>query len=286
MSTFGSTTSGSVEYLDQQTPDEGGPDASPWQETGHFWKGDPIMLGGGDQWYPLTVEADDYANGGQYLPGHAQEYRHGGRRCDSCTQDVARQQAAATAAEDTYRATFSDRARELADILRDGLELVDTDGRACGHGDVCRLDPDVPLPAWLHTALAGARFTPPEGPWPNFARTASPVNWPALIQDHTDWLVPDHDMLEGNYGARWPGITASYALLAEQGHHPTLDVALWVLGDGQISVEPLTLVVTVLGAVSAATVGEIDDLLVAAGREREALHEDSDSPAACWTLTC
>lgn len=188
--------------------------------------------------------------------------------------------------ENTYRATFSDRARELADILRDGLELVDSGGRACGHGDVCRLDPDVLLPAWLHHALAGARFTPPEGPWPNFARTVSPVNWPDLIQEHTDWLVPDHDMLEGNGGARWPGIAAAYALLAEQGHQPTLDVALWVLEDGRISVEPLTLLVAVPEAVSAATLAEVDDLLAAAGRERDVLHEDSDSHAACWMLTC
>jgi len=81
-----------------EQPDQALPLAArPWQQAGHFRAGDPIMLGGGHHWYPLSAEAENYANGGQYLPGSAEQYRHRGRRCPSCAADVVRQEAAANA---------------------------------------------------------------------------------------------------------------------------------------------------------------------------------------------
>ena len=83
-----------------EQPDQVPPVADrPWQLVGHFRAGDPIMLGGGHHWYPLTAAPENYANGGQYLPGGAEQYRHRGGRCRSCAADVARQGAAATADE-------------------------------------------------------------------------------------------------------------------------------------------------------------------------------------------
>jgi len=45
-----------------EQPDQVPPVADrPWQLVGHFRAGDPIMLGGGHHWYPLTAEAENYA---------------------------------------------------------------------------------------------------------------------------------------------------------------------------------------------------------------------------------
>lgn len=243
---------------------------APWQRPGHFRAGEPLILGGGDSWYPLTVEADDRANGGQYLPGAAEQYRHRGRRCVSCADDVAQQQTVAAAEDRGYRATFSATARELADRLC-GHALVLVRGAGCA--TEYRLNPRAPLPTWLHAALTAAVFSGPdsEGGWPNFGRTASPVDWPALIVAHPEWLVPDHQSLKENGGARWPGIAAAYSLLSERGYSPRLDVALWVEQDGRISVEPISLIADPDRARSAGLVEEVDDVLVSAGRLRDEL---------------
>ncbi len=150
----------------------------------------------------------------------------------------------------------------------------------------CRLNPPAPLPAWLHTALAGADLSRPEGGWPNFARCQSPVDWPALIQEHPEWLLPDQDSLDANAGPRWPGIADAYQLLAERGHRPYLDVALWVTEDARISVDPIGLLVEHPPSVPSATVTDVDDLLVAAGRLRQDLHYPNEPTGLCWTLNC
>ncbi len=250
----------------------------PWQQPGHFRAGDPIMLGGGHHWYPLSAEAENYANGGRYLPGSAEQYRHRSGRCPSCAADVVRQEWAATAEDHSYRATFTDAARHLADTLRaDGLVRMRRDG--CG--PYCSLAPHAPLPAWLHTALVGTHFGQPERGWPNFARSGSPVDWPALIGAHPDWLVVDQNSLDTGAGAQWSGIAAAYRSLAVDGYRPYFDADLGVSEDGRISVDPMGLLVD---DVPLDIVVEVDELLVAAGRRREDLHYLNEGTEHCWTL--
>ncbi len=116
----------------------------------------------------------------------------------------------------------------------------------------------------MHTAPAGADLSRPEGGWPNFGRTS----------------------LDANAGARWPGIAAAYRLLGERAHRPYLDVALWVTEDGRISVDPIWLLVEDPPTVPPATVTDVDDLLVAAGRLRQDLHYPNEPTGLCWTLNC
>lgn len=111
-----------------------------------------------------------------------------------------------------YLAGFTPTALALADELCDnGLTPIYISGSVCGHGDTYELDPDAPLPDWFHSALADASLTAPEGPWPNWGRTSHPVDWPRLIADHPDVLVPDHDMLAVNGGATWDSIAEAFA---------------------------------------------------------------------------
>ncbi len=77
-----------------------------------------------------------------------------------------------------------------------------------------------------------------------------------------------------------------YRLLGEQGHRPYLDVALWVTEDGRISVDPIGLLVEDPPTVPPATVTDVDDLLIAAGRLRQDLHYPNEPTGLCWTLNC
>jgi len=252
--------------------------AGPWQQVGHFRAGDPIMLGGGHHWYPLSAEAENYADGGRYLPGSAEQYRHRSGRCPSCATNVTRQQVGAAVAERSYRSTFTDAAKHLADTLRaDGLVRVRSDWSIPD----CRLNPQAPLPAWLHTALAGTLFGQPERGWPNFARSGSPVAWPALIEAHPDWLVVDQNSLDTGAGAQWSGIAAAYRSLAVDGYRPYFDADLGVSEDGRISVDPMCLLVDHVPLDIAV---EVDELLIAAGRGREDLHYLNEDTEHCWTL--
>jgi len=121
----------------------------------------------------------------------------------------------------------------------DGLVRVRSDG--CG--PYCSLALHAPLPAWLHTALAGTHFGQPERGWPNFARSGSPVDWPALIEEHPECLVVNQDCLDAGAGAQWSGIVAAYRSLDVDGYRPYFDADLGVSEDGRISVEPMGLLV-------------------------------------------
>ena len=270
------TTTGPGGVLGPAPPVAGMQDA-PWQQGGHFRAGDAVMLGQGTTWYPVTVEADDYTDG-RYLPGGAGQYRHRGGRCARCATDVTRQQVGAAVAERSYRSTFIPAARHLADTLRaDGLVRMRSDG--CG--PYCSLAPHAPLPAWLHTTLAGTYFGQPERGWPNFARSGSPVDWPALIEEHPEWLVVDQNSLDAGAGAQWSGIVAAYRSLAVDGYRPYFDADLGVSEDGRISVEPMGLLVD---DVPLDIVVEVDELLIAAGRRREDLRYLNEDTEHCWTL--
>jgi hypothetical protein len=122
-----------------------------------------------------------------------------------------------------------------------GLVPIYREGYQCGYGDVYRLAASAPVPTLLHTVLTGAALFPPEGPWPEFARTEHPIDWPALLDKNPSALVPNHSMLAANFGPSWDSIARAYRLLATAQAGPVLDVCLWVEPDAEISVEPLTL---------------------------------------------
>jgi len=63
----------------------------PWQDTGHFLRGDALLFGSGDSWVPTTATGDDEVNTTR-LPGHADLYRHE-TGCAACRSDVLSQRA-------------------------------------------------------------------------------------------------------------------------------------------------------------------------------------------------
>lgn len=63
----------------------------PWQEAGHFLRGDAMLVGSGDHWVPTVATGDDEA-GGTRLPGHADSFRHE-TGCEECRCDVLSQRA-------------------------------------------------------------------------------------------------------------------------------------------------------------------------------------------------
>ena len=63
----------------------------PWQDVGHFLRGDAMLFGSGDHWVPTTATGDDEVNGTP-LPGHADSFRHE-TGCAECRCDVLSQRA-------------------------------------------------------------------------------------------------------------------------------------------------------------------------------------------------
>jgi hypothetical protein len=63
----------------------------PWQEAGHFLRGDAMLYGAGDSWAPIRATADDEAEH-TTPPGHAELYRHE-TGCAECRCDVLSQRA-------------------------------------------------------------------------------------------------------------------------------------------------------------------------------------------------
>ena len=94
------------------------------------------------------------------------------------------------------------------------------------------------MPDPLAQALSGVPLELPEGPWPDWARTEHPIDWPTLIDGDPEYLTWNDAMLEANMGAGADGIAATYRLLAARGLRPRIDVCLWVEPDARIPVEP------------------------------------------------
>ena len=195
-------------------------------------------------------------------------HRHGCQPCRDFQQAWATQQDQEWQEE---RADYTPAALELADTLCDrALIQISSNGLSCGHGDEYIVSPDAPLPSWLHTALKGAIFTAPEGPWPNWGRTDHPIDWPTLIAAHPDTLMADQDMLDSNFGGSWASIAQAFTLVRSIDPYTHIDVVLWVSTTGMITVQP--------GAfwahadIPASIAARVDDILVAGGRARDALH--------------
>lgn len=186
-----------------------------------------------------------------------------------------------------FRDEFTPEALRLADHLYDeGLITTYCGGRECGHGDRYALSPAANLPSWLHAALRDAVLTGPEGPWPNWARTSHPVDWPTLVDRHPDTLVPDHDMLEHNQGATWSAIVEAFTLLRSVDPNAAVDVFLWVSTDGRILVEPMWIGTTFDVPATLATA--VDRILTASGRPGEYIHDRGREPdtTSGWMVSC
>ncbi|GGL46967.1 hypothetical protein [Nocardia jinanensis] len=176
---------------------------------------------------------------------------------------------------------FTPEAASKADALRIAAIEGAEGGYACGH-DAVYLLPDellAELPDPLAWALSGVELQPPEGPWPEWARTTHPVNWPYLIRTHPEEMTWNYAMLENNFGAAPAAIADAYQLLATNGARPYLEVCLWVDPDGRIAVEPLALNARTL--VEVGLLDQVDDILVAGGRPRELLRDEEE---AFWSL--
>lgn len=185
----------------------------------------------------------------------------------------------------SYRYTdgYSEQAIALADALVDnGLTPRTTLGSSCGHGDTYTLSADAPLPQWLHRALSGAVFTDPEGPWPEWGRTTTPIDWPALIAQHPDFLAPDADCF-APHSATWEAITDAFTRARTADEFAALDVILWVSPDATILVEPWAMTSPHLPLpVAQAITATLSD----SGRPHRLLHpNDGDQADGFWLLT-
>ncbi|MET8800488.1 hypothetical protein ABZV91_29355 [Nocardia sp. NPDC004568] len=165
-----------------------------------------------------------------------------------------------------------------ADALRVAAFGSAAGGSSCGHGAKFLLPVQLlmEMPGPLALALAGVLLEPPEGPWPDWARTDHPIDWPALIAGDPDHLTWDHGMLAANMGASGDGVTAAYRLLDDHGLNPYMDVCLWIQPDGRFSAEPTTM----WSEPSDLKLSrQVDDILVASGRPRKWLrYEDQEAP--------
>lgn len=176
---------------------------------------------------------------------------------------------------DECRSYFTRETVRWADALRIAAFGGAEGGAQCGHGARYLLPVELLLemPGPLAAALAGVPLEPPEGPWPNWARTDHPIDWPALITKDPDHLTWDQGMLEANMGASGDGITAAYRLLDAHGLDPYMDVCLWFELDGRITVEP-TAMWSEPGDLALSR--QVDDILVYSGRPRDLLrHEEA-----------
>ncbi|WP_028479122.1 hypothetical protein [Nocardia sp. CNY236] len=183
---------------------------------------------------------------------------------------------------DECRASYGPRAVMWADTLRVAAFGGATGGEPCGHGAGFRLPTELLLemPGPLALALTDAQLGMPEGPWPEWARTEHPIDWPTLIADDPEHLTWNHGMLAANLGATGDSVAAAYRLLHDHDLHPYMDVCLWLAPDGRFSVEPLALFT--VHEVDPELRREVDDILVAGGRPRDRLRDD-DEPGS-WTL--
>lgn len=216
---------------------------------------------------------------------------------------------AAEAAEDAARMSWPQLARERADALADGA-LMHEDGvpqcvchsldgwvpaEECSYSywQRYRLRPDAPLPAVLHQRLAQAKFTPPEGPWPQFAATLSPIDWPALVRELPDLLAVVPCAGERNHPAdakAWAAVCDAYEAVAQAGHRPRLWVDLWASPADVVELTLNTLDIDVEVTTSAAptadeeTIAAVEAILTAGGFSSSGLHryQQADPPDRWW----
>ncbi|WP_396908342.1 hypothetical protein [Mycolicibacterium sp.] len=191
----------------------------PWQQPGHFRAGDDVLHGAGDEWSPLRASADDVCNQ-QTMPGNAEFYRHA-NGCEACLTDVLGQRADAERARQADYESFAPAARELAARFDDALVLVE-EGQCCSPNHY-EMSPDADLPRWFTEALAGMCLRESECGWPGLARTWAPIDWPALIDAHPEFLAP-----LVNKQTTWPAICKAFGLLREKGYGTQLDVNILV----------------------------------------------------------
>ncbi|WP_416567326.1 hypothetical protein [Nocardia testacea] len=183
---------------------------------------------------------------------------------------------------DECRAYFGRETVCWADALRVAAFGGAEGGGSCGHGARFLLPVELLLemPGPLATALAGVPLELPEGPWPNWARTDHPIDWPALITADPEHLTWSHEMLAANMGASGDGVAAAYRLLDAYELDPRIDAILWLEVDGRFSVEPAGLFAD--SAIDPALTRQVDDILVDGGRPRDRLHEGRES--GFWLL--
>ncbi|TXI53501.1 hypothetical protein [Mycolicibacterium mageritense] len=183
------------------------------------------------------------------------------------------------------RARYTPAALELADTLvRRGLLQISTSGSPCGHTDAYIVAPDAPLPSWLQVVLKGAVFTAPEGPWPNWGRTDYPIDWPTLISAHPDVLMWDRELLECNQGATADSIAEAVTLLRTADPRLRVDVCLWVSTSGRITVEPCAFWTDT--HVPDDLAQRVDTILIAGGRDGDALHRGPFKAGRGWVVEC
>lgn len=247
-------------------------------EAGHFHEGDRVQFGRGES--ELGVVTDTQLDHDGCIRLHLADRDVRTRpanllHIDGCPPCEEFKQAWAAEQERLWqeeRSDYTPAARELADTLRDrGLLQVSTTGLSCGHGDDYIVEPDAPLPSWLHTVLKGVVFTAPEGPWPNWGRTDHPINWPALLEAHPDTLAAEQDMLDWNEAGSWESIAHAFTLLRSIDPDSHIDVFLWVSTTGLITIEPTGF--WAHSDIPADVASQVDDILVAGGRDRDSLHD-------------
>ncbi|SIB94625.1 Uncharacterised protein [Mycobacteroides abscessus subsp. abscessus] len=206
--------------------------------------------------------------------------------CTECATFKADWEAKEQAAWDAERAAFTPEALALADhLVCCGLTLTTSSGLACGHGNTYVLSTDAPVQPWFREALEGAVFSGPEGPWPNWGRTCHAVDWPGLIAQQPDALVPDHGMLANNFGATWESIAEAFTLLRTVDPDAHMDVSLWVDEHGRITVDPFGFYAT--REVDRGLAQRIDALLIAGGRGAENIHDAEYAPSLSgWHVEC
>lgn len=231
----------------------------PWQQKGHFREGDAVLYGGGSDWYAMSATADNCANT-KYLPGDAYHYRHA-KFCNACCNDVLAQRADELRDRLRDYESYPDDARRLANAFLDSMVVVE-DGSCC-HPDHHLIQPNPALPEWFTEALAGVCLLGSEFPFPGLARCWERFDWPTLIAEHQEFLVPDV-----NKTASWAGICAAFHYLKGQGYEPILDVNILASDtEAKLLVWPTMLYVTELKEPDddVETIGAIDGILRAAG---------------------
>jgi hypothetical protein len=84
------------------------------------------------------------------------------------------------------------------------------------------------LPTWLFAELQAADLTEAEGPWPSWARTSSPIDWPTLVAAHPDEIGVDEDSLLRNTGRRSAEVAECWRWLVTNNVPAGFDVELLV----------------------------------------------------------
>lgn len=266
----------------------------------HFTNGDAALFGYGSDGHPVVVEdatptparevvISGYLGSAERQLVSVSSLVHAGG-CDLCDSFTVQWEAEQNDKETAYRNEFSPAARARADHLCDaGLDFVSSDGTVCGHFDRYVLSPDAPVPHWFRAAMNRAALTAPEGPWPNWGRTCHAIDWATLVALHPDEIAPEQNMLDWNLGGTWDSIAAALRVALAADPNTETDVNFWVDEQGRITVEPMGIYCSF--DLPAAVAAQIDELLIAGGRDPRLLHDDdNETPYAParrgWLVEC